>query len=172
MAFAVEEIELIVSVRDDSNTVSDTRVYFDPAVPANLVYANLVAYANALAAAIAGVSDGKVADWTINIASFDPAAVEDATFASSNVERKAKIKFRAGRELVEMLLPSPLATLINTSDYIDIAAGVMSALVDLIVTGDGTVAPASRKSYTDITSADEAYQYHTYSHKQPRKKIG
>lgn len=170
MAFAVQRIEVNVQVVDDAGTRSSTSVFFDPAVAANQDYANLTAFAAAFAAAIDGLSTGKVDKYSVNIGAFDPVAtVADAT---SNVERKAAFIFQtAAGKTVKYLVPSIDDTLVDVNDTIDITAGAGQTLADLYVTGDGTVAPADSNG-SDIALAIEAYQYHQKSHLTKRRRQG
>lgn len=172
MAFGVTGIDIHVFAKDDSNTRGRSSVAVDPTVLANQDTTNLLAYADALAAAAADASDAKFERHTISIRGNDPAAVEDATFASSNVERKAAMVFDAGNSTLRLLIPSPDPTLINTDDVIDVTAGAPQTLADLVVTGDGTIQPVHKASGGDITAVREAFQYHKRSQRSKSRRQG
>lgn len=171
MPFATNAITVVLTVDDDGGQQSTHEVFLDPAIVANQDYAALNAYAVDFAAVLAGVSNGRVARYSINISAFDAAAA--AADAASNVERKAIFVLEAqGGEVLRAQVPSPDDALVDANDFLNITdGGVVEALADFYANGNGTLQSASRRGNAILRTA-EAYQYHTKSHFTKRRRQG
>jgi hypothetical protein len=170
MAFAVNAVDITVTMDDDGGSVSTTSVSFDPGDLSTQNWANLTGFADSWAAALAAISDCRVAKYTISIRAADAAATVPAD--NSNVEKKFVLLCEAQNGItLKYQIPGISDALVDSYDNIDLTQADIATLVNLYVTGDGTLSPTARNG-AEILRAAEGYQYHQQSHFQKRRRKG
>lgn len=154
MAF-VEDIPVVTIYATDSGGVTS---WCEMAVlPQSATVAQLLSFAQTLAAAVAAASDARIERFKISRRARDTAAAAAGAGSwNGNAGLFIFTSIPSTRFMIDIgcLTDSVLSA---TPPDIDTTNPAVQALVDLVVTGDGTIQPSDLE-HNDITALDTAYQ--------------
>jgi len=144
---------IVVTIEDGKGVKSDMLIN----IPTSTTVANATAFIGDLLPAIDALISGRIVRAGLCYAIALPGGLDPSANALSDVEEGAKFSFVSTAPFkTSFRIPTFNETLIlSGTKQVDVTDTDVDALVDLIVTGDGTVAPVDGRD-ADITALNYA----------------